>query len=451
MRRYVLPLGLAAILCSPTSVSAQAGARAESVLPTVPAVVGSLTLSEALALAEQANASLRLKRAEIDAADGVVDDAAALFDSNPELSGSLTRRRVSPGADEPSRWTEWNAGVTQTVEIGGQRGYRRSAAEAARSALSAEIDDARRRVRAEVTDRFYRVIALQRRVALETQAQRLFDDTSAAVQKRRRAGEDTRLDANVATVEAERARNQLALAEEQLIDARRDLAASLQLASDALPAASGDLDPSPSAYQLPDLLLSAERQPRVRALTARESSAEARLRLERAKRVPDVTVGVSVGREGPANGTLANGIGTQSSISGRERLATISLSVPLPLFKRNQLGVGQAATQFDQAQIERQTTQRDLRATIVALWSRLQSVTARVRRLQEQVVPALDDNQTLSIKSRAAGQIALLELIVVNRQALDARRDLLDAQTEYQTTRAALELAAGWPTHGSER
>ena len=39
-------------------------------------------------------------------------------------------------------------------------------------------------------------------------------------------------------------------------------------------------------------------------------------------------------------------------------------------------------------------------------------------------MPALDDNQTLSLKSQRAGQIGLLELIVVNRQALDARRDV---------------------------
>ena len=52
----------------------------------------------------------------------------------------------------------------------------------------------------------------------------LFDSTAAAVEKRRAAGEDTRLDANVALVEAERARNQLALAQEQLLEARAALA-----------------------------------------------------------------------------------------------------------------------------------------------------------------------------------------------------------------------------------
>jgi cobalt-zinc-cadmium efflux system outer membrane protein len=67
-----------------------------------------------------------------------------------------------------------------------------------------------------------------------------------------------------------------------------------------------------------------------------------------------------------------------------------------------------------------------------------------VKRLQDSVLPALADNQQLSIKSQRAGQIGLLELIVVNRQALDARRDLVEALAELQTVRFALEAAAGW-------
>lgn len=79
-----------------------------------------------------------------------------------------------------------------------------------------------------------------------------------------------------------------------------------------------------------------------------------------------------------------------------------------------------------------------------ALWLRLDSLEARVRRLQDSMLPALADNQQLSVKSQQAGQIGLLELIVVNRQALDARRDLNDALSEYQATRLELELTAGW-------
>lgn len=435
MRRHLWPLALAALLSSPSLAIAQAKPSPEATFAT--AASGGLTLPQAIATAQRANPALRSKQAEIGAADGARADASALFDSNPELSAARTRRSVDEVGTGPSRWNEWSTGLSQRIEIAGQPGYRRRAVERARTALDAEIDDTRLRVRAETTERFYRVLALQQRVELEAQAQRLFDDTASAVQKRRQAGEDTRLDANVARVEAERARNQLAIAEEQLLEARSELATTLQLAPDAFPQVSGDLVPVPPDYRFSDLLQLADAQPRVRALIERESSADARLNLERARRYPDITVGLSVGREGPS--------------IARERLTTFSLSVPLPLFKRNQLGIGQAATEFNQVQIERQTVQRDVRAAVTALWAKLQSLDARVRRLRESVLPALDDNQTLSIKSRNAGQIGLLELIVVNRQGVDARRDLIDALTEYHTTRASLELAAGWYEPGMTR
>lgn len=275
------------------------------------------------------------------------------------------------------------------------------------------------------------MLAFQERVELESQALKLFDDAAAAVQKRRVAGEDTKLDANVALVEAERARNQLALAREQLNEERSILAARLQLVGPALPMAQGELTPAPMGFVLNDFLASLESQPRLLAFSAREKSANARYRLERASVNPDVTVGLSVGREGPSG--------------ARERLTTISISVPLPLFKRNATGIGQASTAATQAQIDREAAQRDTRANVLSLWTRLTSQEQRVRRLQDVVLPALTDNLNLSVKSRQAGQIGLLELIVVNRQALDARRDLIDALTEYHSTRAALELEAGWP------
>lgn len=395
-----------------------------------------LTLVDALRLAEEANPTFKSKQAQLTAAEGVRTDAGALLFNNPQITLDRTRRDVPQAGLPIERRSEWSAGLSQTLEIAGQRGYRREAADAALIALRAEIKDVRRQVHAEVAQQFYRVLALQQRADLENQALVLFENTAVAIQKRRTAGEDTKLDSNVASVEAERARNQLAVAHEQLLDARSELAAKLQLAPSLLPEVSGDLAEhvASAPYVLERLLASLESQPRLGALAAREDSARAKLNLERASRYPDVTVGVNVGPEGSGD--------------ARERLTTLSVSVPLPLFKRNAAGVGQASSELQQAGIERQAARRNARAQVNALWSKLQSLQARVRRLQDSVLPALADNQQLSLKSQRAGQISLLELIVINRQALDARRDLIDALTDYQTTRLALEQAAGWTQEG---
>lgn len=419
-----------ALACTLFLISVPAFAQSTSPVATSTPELAPLTLQEALARAAQANPALRSKQAELAAAEGLNSDARSLLFNNPQLAFDKTRRLVPQAGMATERRNEWTGGVSQTFETGGQGGYRRETASSALEALRYEIVDAQRQIRSEIATRFYRVLALQQRVELESQALKLFDDAAAAVQKRRVAGEDTKLDANVALVEAERARNQLALAREQLNEERNDLAARLQLVGPALPLAQGELTPAPMGFALNDLLGSLDSQPRLLALSAREKSANARYRLERASVSPDVTVGLNVGREG-------------SSVA-RERLTTISVSIPLPIFKRNATGIGQASTAATQAQIDREAAQRDTKANVLSLWTRLASQEQRVRRLQDVVLPALTDNLSLSVKSRQAGQIGLLELIVVNRQALDARRDLIEALTEYHSTRATLELEAGW-------
>lgn len=398
-----------------------------------------LTLVEAWRLAEEANPVFKSKQAQLAAAEGAQTDAHALLFNNPQISLERTRRNIPQTGLSIERQKEWSAGVSQTLEIAGQHGYRRDAANAALVALHAEIEGMRRQVHAEVAQQFYRVLALQKRAALENQTLLLFEDTARAIQKRRIAGEDTKLDANVAAVEAERARNQLALAQEQLLDARSELAAKLQWTAEHMPEASGDLAEhvTSTPYVLERLLTSLESHPNLAAVTAREDGARAKLNFEQANRYPDITVGLNVGREGPGN--------------GRERLTTLSVSVPLPLFKRNATGIGQARTELQQAEIERQTTTRDARTQVRSLWGKLKSLQSRIRRLQDSVLPTLADNQQLSLKSQRAGQISLLELIVINRQTVEARRDLIDALIDYQNTRLALEQTAGWSHEGTNQ
>lgn len=384
-----------------------------------------LTVAEAVARAQAANPALRAKQAQLAAEDGALRDARAILYNNPQLYAEVARRSAPAAAGPQERVREWAGGVSQTFETGGQPAFRREAAGAARDALAHEIEFAQRQARAAASAAFYRVLALQQRVEVETQAARLFEEAAAAVRKRREAGEDTKLDSNVALVEAERARNQLALAREQLVDSRVELAAIVQLDAGTLPLAQGELALGPAPPPLERLLSDLQAHPRLLALRERSRSAQARLGLQKALRAPDITLGLGTGREGPPG--------------ARERITLLTATVPLPVFRRNAAGIGQAATEAAQAQLEYETALRDSRAATLALWAKSHSQEERVRRLLETVVPALSENLDLSLRSRQAGQIGLLEQIVVSRQALDARRDLIDAFIEYHATRAGLE------------
>ena len=389
-----------------------------------------LTLEQAWEQAEQANPDLRSAQANLAAAQGELTDARALLWNNPQLATEW-RKRTLPQTTVPAQSNrEWTVGLAQAFEIAGQQGIRRSAAEQALAATQEIIAETRSQVRAEVEQQFVRVLGLQQRIQMEERTLKLVEDAATAVRKRVAAGEDSRLDGNLAKVEAERAQNQVALLREQLIQARAALAALLQLPTDSLPEPSGSLEPSLASYTLEELLAGAANRPLLRAYDHQEKSARSRLDLERAAIYPDVTLGLNTAREGLAN--------------PQDRITGLSVSLPLPLFRRNGTGMGRATTELARVQVQQQVVHRDARAQVLALWERRENLQARVKRLSESVLPSLEENQHLSSESFRAGEIGLLQLLLVNRQVLDGQRDLLDARTELRLAKVGLEAAAGW-------
>ncbi len=403
----------------------------------LPATGAPLTLDQAWQLAEAGNPALLTARANLVAAEGQLTDARAFLWNNPQIAGDGVRRDIPHNGFDNQRGREWSAGISQTFEIAGQQGFRREAAARELAAVQSQLQETRRQVRAEVEQRLVRVLTLQLRIGTEEEALKLVDDAAEAVRKRVIAGEDSRLDGNLAAVEADRGRNQLAALREQLIEARADLARALQMPPEALPEVAGELAPVSADYSLDQLLESAANRPQLRALELRVAAATYRLDLERALTYPDITVGVSVGREGPG--------------SAREKLVGFTVLVPLPLFRRNATGIGKASTELAQAEIERKAAGRDVPAQLRALLLKVESVRTRVKLLEETVLTRLDQNQRLSTEAYRAGEIGLLQLILVNRQALDGRRDLLDARAELRLATIALETAAGWPASGNGR
>jgi len=393
-----------------------------------------LTLEHAWEQAEQANPALRSTQANLAAAEGELTDARAPLWNNPQLATEWRKRSIPQTADPARIDRERTVGLAQTFEIAGQQGKRRSAAEQSLAATQEVIAETRRQLRAEVEQRFVRVLSLQLRIQMEERTLKLIQEAATAVRKRVAAGEDSRLDGNLAKVEAERAQNQVSVLREQLVQARSELAALLQLPADNLPEVGGYLDAIPVSYTLDSLLASAANRPLLRAFDYREKAARSRLDLERAAVYPDVTLGLSSAREGPAD--------------SRDRITGLSVSLPLPLFRRNDTGIGRAMTELTQVQVQQQAVQRDARAQVLALWERWENLKTRVKRLSESVLPTLQENQHLSSVSFRAGEIGLLQLLLVNRQVLDGQRDLLDARTELRLTQVTLEAAAGWqPAH----
>lgn len=393
-----------------------------------PASAQTLTLEEAWRIAEEANPALRSARANRYALEGQKAESDALLFNNPTLGFDPSRRTVPHAGGPDIRFREWGAALSQTFEIAGQQGYRRDASRHELGAFDSAIDGARRQLRAEVEERFVRVLTLQRRVGLESENLKLVESAAAAMSKRVSLGEASRLEGNLASVEAERTRNQIGLLSENLTTARAELALLLQLPPTHLPEAAGDVAKG-VPYEREKLLAAAARRPQIAALQGRERAARSRLELERASAYPNVTLGVTAGREG--------------SPEFRENVVGLAVSVPLPLFRRNQAGIGRAMTELTQAQVDRQAAERDIVAGVIAQLARVEQLRERTVRLRTSVLPPLEENLRLSQSAFREGEIGLTELLLINRQVLDGRRDALEAEVELRLAQIALERAAG--------
>ncbi len=386
-----------------------------------------LTLEEALRRAEEVAPAVNVAQAQLSAGEAELKEANAFLWNNPVVAATVTRRRIPQPGLSDARVTEPSLGLSQTFETGGQASHRRASATASREALVFGIPDARRRLRFEVSERFYRVLALQQRTSIEREGQVIAEEASALAGKRVTAGEDSRLDGNLARIEAERARNQAVASREALTRARAELAALLQLPLDVLPEASGDLSPPAAPAGSQEYLERVAQRPDLLALERRVEAARRRVDLERAARSPDVTLGITGGREG--------------LYDQRESFAMLSLSVPLPIFRRNDAAIGRALAELTQAEIEQRAALSGARAELAGLFERYATLEDRVGRLKSEVLPAIDENLRLSRRARQAGEIAVPQLLIVSRQAIEARRELLEAQAEQRSVASAIDAA----------
>ena len=402
------------------------------VLTTVPkySLAESLTIESALALAQRNNPDIQRATASLASVKGELVDANAPLFNNPTLNVESGSRKLYDPSNSDSRRSEWNTGVAQTFELGGQQGFRRQTANAKLTALQQEIDEVRHRVNAEVEERFVQVLALQKRIETEQRTLELTERNTGLVSKRVEAGEDSKLEGNLAIVDTERARNQISVLQEQLTKARATLSAVLQLPEQQLPTVLGELQPAATSYSLDDLLTSVSNRPALKALSWREQSARSNLDFERAAQTPDLTVSLSYGRD--------------AVVGGQDNVTTLGLSLPLPLFRKNATGIGRATSELNQVEIDKNKASRDARASVIASWQRRLSLQDRVQRLTTAVYPKLEENLKLSQIAFKNGEIALPELLIVQRQVIDAQRDLIEAQLDLRLTQIELEYAAGW-------
>jgi cobalt-zinc-cadmium efflux system outer membrane protein len=381
-----------------------------------------LTLAQAVAHTFARSPEIRAAEARLGEARGRLTGAES-YPYNPILEGGAASRQ---GGDQSSVDLEVSLG--QELEIAGQRGDRIDTAEAELAAERATLLRARRLVAARVHLAF--VAALEAHELLEVSrrdvelTRRLYE----LAQRRLGRGAGTQLDVNVAGAELGRAEARYQAAEATYRGERARLAEVMGLDPTFLPLPRGELRASlPGIPSLEQVVESARgRRADLQALRDLESASRARHELARSEAWPNLTLRAFASREEETDTIIGGG-----------------LSVPLPLFDRNQGRIEETRAGIDRAAAEREVGELAVDREVVAAHARYRAGLRTSARLRELVLGTLEQNIELLQRSFEAGKATWPEVVVIRRTLVDAERELTAAEAQARRAWIELQVAAG--------
>lgn len=369
-------------------------------------------IEEALQAAASGNPELAASAREIGIAQGLRDQAG--LRRNPTLSWE------QEGTESRNRTT--TLGISQPLELGGKRGARVELAERGQEVAALSLEARRNQLRGEVIAVFYSALRAQERERLAQQSVELAQRGVAAAEGRVRAGKAAPLEANRAQVQLAEVRLEQDRARRERADANQSLAALMGLVSPDFASVRNDtgraLPSLPSSNQLLDRL--ADSAP-MRLAQSRIDEGEAAVRLAKTQRIPDLDVS----------------LGSQEAIEegNRDRIAVIGLSLPLPLFDRNQGNILAQSRRADQARDLRNATELRLRQETQQAMQQWSTAQGEVNAFRQTILPSAQTAVESATRGFEMGKFGFLEV-------LDAQRTLITARDQY--LRALAQVSDAW-------
>ena len=336
---------------------------------------------------------------------------------NPEAS--VSREQLS-GAGRSE--TEWQAGVTQPVDLSGKRAALRAAARAEAGAVDADISRRRQERTAEVRRAFAGCAAATEKVRVSNTFIGRLREAERIVTARTRAGDTAGYDLRRLRVEARTA------------EAQGQLTAGEVAAECAsLSRLSGEPDARP-AEPIAAIALRAtptsppEARPDILARERRVLAASQQVRAAQRGRLPEIAVGLGYKRvtadEGSAGGPV------------------VSLGARIPLFDNGGAAIREARARQRAREAELGLARREAGAAVAVAEARTSAALSAARAAQA----AAGDAARLGPIAEAAyngGESGVVELVDAYRTARDAELEIIELLERAARARVDLELAQG--------
>ncbi|HYL98289.1 MAG TPA: TolC family protein, partial [Blastocatellia bacterium] len=336
------------------------------------------------------------------------------------------------------------------IELGGKRAKRMKVAEASIELAKSQIADAERILIAQLRALFFDANSAASRLEMLDRQAELNQRTLQIMKVRLDSGDASRLDSSLLSISINQIEDQRLQARNELEGLVLQVKALSGMAPDETLTLRADSKPRELTLTREEALAQAlANRPDLRAAEIREEIAGAGIDLARAQAVPDLSAFAGYSHETrvdelPANAGQAAGSAGRSVT--RESILTIGVSVPLPLFNRQQGNIAESVSQLSQAQAERQWIGEMVRRDVLLAYQKYHSALDRVKLLSEGVIDQGRDSLRMVDLAYRLGDTRLLDLLNQERMLLDYQIGYAAARKDCDRAQVELERAIGYPT-----
>lgn len=358
---------------------------------------------------------------------------ARLF-PNPVLEMDAATGEIS-GSPSDNRFS---IGISQEFLTMGKRGMRVRVADKDIEAFNRQVDDSTRLLTEGVTIGFCDLLLAEKRAELAERSVALNKQLLDVTRERLAAGDIPELELNLARVEVARSEGKRLDAERELYPVRARLLALMGLSPDEAATFAGSLESASVAKSLEELrMLALAERPDLRALEAEKARDDAAITLAQAEAVPNITAGLSYQREhsvvdvGGLEGTT------------RDNLIGLKVSIPLPVFDRNQAGIGEARARKASTETRHLFAGKTVEREVEAAFARYIAAEKSLTLYEKEIIPQLEENLKLVQEAYRLGEVGILAVIEEQKKFFEVNDGYLTALYTRRTALARLNAAVG--------
>lgn len=303
---------------------------------------------------------------------------------------------------------------SQEVVRGGKLALNRAVAGNERLRLEQELEAQRLRVLTDVRVAYFQVLLAQRQIDLTNNLIQIGQEGAKTVDALYRSQEVGKSDVLQAQLEIENSQILAENARNRYASAWRSLTAVVGSPMLAQQPLVGDPLAPPRQIEFDDALgRLLTLSPEMAAASMAVSRARAAIERERVEPVPNVTVqGLVNWQDNGVNGKADGGL---------------AVSIPIPVFNRNQGGVARAQAELVAASRALEQLELDLKNRLAPTYERYANARNQVVRYREIILPTADESLDLTRKTYTAGETNYVALLTAQRTYSHTQMGYLEA------------------------